>query len=214
MSDLLESLAERLQCAHLAVHAPIWNTDLVAPAPPQDVAQHIRSLTRELLWWMARERADARMLNRMRLKSGGPIVPFRVLLCPLREEGSTVGLLAAIRTRAAATLRDRRSGRAQRGRTRAAGAAARRRPEPDAGSHAGRSSTSRSHSASATASPRAWSTPILITCTPSTKSRAFWPATPYCGKSAACGSRGCCPRAASPVTWVGIASSPYCSVTR
>ena len=49
MSDLLESLAERLQCAHLAVHAPIWNTDLVAPAPPQDVAQHIRSLTRELL---------------------------------------------------------------------------------------------------------------------------------------------------------------------
>ena len=99
MSDLLESLAERLQCAHLAVHAPIWNADLVAPAPPQDVAQNIRALTRELLWWMAREHADARMLNRMRLKSGGPIVPFRVLLCPLREEGSTVGLLAALRTR-------------------------------------------------------------------------------------------------------------------
>ena len=99
MSDLLESLAERLQCAHLAVHAPIWNADLVAPAPPQDVAQNIRALTRELLWWMAREHADARMLNRMRLKSGGPIVPFRVLLCPLREEDSTVGLLAAIRTR-------------------------------------------------------------------------------------------------------------------
>jgi diguanylate cyclase (GGDEF)-like protein len=99
MNDLLDSLAERLQCAHLAVQAPVWNADLLAPTPPQDVAQDIRALTRELLWWMARERAEARMLNRMRLKSGGPIVPFRVLLCPLREEGSTVGLLAALRTR-------------------------------------------------------------------------------------------------------------------
>jgi diguanylate cyclase (GGDEF)-like protein len=99
MTDLLNSLAERLQCAHLAVHAPIWNAKLIVPAPPHDVAQDLRSLTRELLWWMARERADARLLNRMRLKSGGPIVPFRALLCPLREEGSTVGLLAAFRPR-------------------------------------------------------------------------------------------------------------------
>lgn len=99
MTDLLNSLAERLQCAHLAVQAPIWNAELIVPAPPHNVAQDIRSLTRELLWWMARERADARLLNRMRLKSGGPIVPFRALLCPLREEGSTVGLVAALRPR-------------------------------------------------------------------------------------------------------------------
>ena len=99
MADLLNSLAERLQCAHLAVHAPVWNAELIVPAPPHDVAHDIGSLTRELLWWMAHERADAQMLNRMRLKSGGPIVPFRVLLCPLRADGSTVGLVAAIRAR-------------------------------------------------------------------------------------------------------------------
>jgi diguanylate cyclase (GGDEF)-like protein len=99
MADILNSLAERLQCAHLAVHAPIWSAELIVPAPPRDVAHDIGSLTRELLWWMAHERADAQMLNRMRLKSGGPIVPFRVLLCPLREAGSTVGLVAAIRAR-------------------------------------------------------------------------------------------------------------------
>jgi diguanylate cyclase (GGDEF)-like protein len=99
MTDLLNSLAERLQCAHLAVHAPIWNAEAIVPAPPHDVAQELRSLTRELLWWMARERAEARMLNRMRLNSGGPVVPYRALLCPLREEGVTVGLLAAFRAR-------------------------------------------------------------------------------------------------------------------
>ncbi|HEY8051623.1 MAG: EAL domain-containing protein [Steroidobacterales bacterium] len=99
MTDLLNSLAEQLQCAHVAVHAPIWNAELIVPAPAHSVAHDIRSLTRELLWWMAHERADARMLNRMRLKSGGPIVPFRALLCPLRDEGSTVGLVAALRSR-------------------------------------------------------------------------------------------------------------------
>jgi len=99
MMDLLNSLAERLQCAHLAVHAPIWNAELIVPAPPHDVAQDLRSLTRELLWWLARERGEPRILNRMRLKSGGPIVPFRALLCPLREDDSTVGLLAAYRPR-------------------------------------------------------------------------------------------------------------------
>jgi hypothetical protein len=46
MADLLDSLAERLQCAHLAVRAPIWNAEFIAPAPPHKVAQDLRSLTR------------------------------------------------------------------------------------------------------------------------------------------------------------------------
>ena len=162
---------------------------------------------------MARERADARMLNRMRLKSGGPIVPFRVLLCPLREEGSTVGLLAAIRTRQQPPFE-----------TADLGVLSEAAPALQEQLRAGAQSQTRI---------ARWSVldlevaqrfrdgePACVVFADLDHMHAInevaglWPATAYCGRSAACGSRGCCPRAASPVTSVGIASSPYCSVTR
>ncbi|MBS0365554.1 MAG: bifunctional diguanylate cyclase/phosphodiesterase [Proteobacteria bacterium] len=98
MLEFLASLTKRLQCAHLAVYAPVWHADLVEPVPQPEVVAVLETLTRELLWWMAREHLPAQTLNRMRMKSGGPLLPYRALLYPLQAAGSTVGLVAAIRT--------------------------------------------------------------------------------------------------------------------
>jgi len=95
--ELLESLVARLQCAHIVVHAPSWYADLTVPPAAGDALEGINSLTRQLLWSMARERDTPQLLNRMRLKQGGPIIPYRILFCPLLADGKTIGLIAAIR---------------------------------------------------------------------------------------------------------------------
>jgi diguanylate cyclase (GGDEF)-like protein len=100
--DLLNSLVSRLQCAHVVVHAPSWFADQVVPPPPGDTAAGIDSLTRHLLWSMARERSTPQILNRMRLKHGGPVMPYRILFCPLLDDGRAIGLIAAIRLQAQA----------------------------------------------------------------------------------------------------------------
>jgi Amt family ammonium transporter len=100
--DLMNSLLNRLQCTHIVVHAPSWFVDLTVPPPAADAAQAIDSLTRHLLWTMAREKGTPQILNRMRLKHGGPVVPYRILFCPLLSEGKTIGLVAAFRTQAQA----------------------------------------------------------------------------------------------------------------
>ncbi len=101
MTDsLLNSLLARLQCTHVVVHAPSWFADLVVPPAAEDAAEGIDSLTRQLLWSMARENDTPQILNRMRLKHGGPVLPYRVLFCPLVGGGKTIGLVAAIRLQA------------------------------------------------------------------------------------------------------------------
>jgi Amt family ammonium transporter len=98
--DLMNSLLSRLQCTHIVVHAPSWFIDLTVPEPAADAAQAIDSLTRHLLWTMAREKGTPQVLNRMRLKHGGPVVPYRIVFCPLLSEGKPIGVVAAFRTQA------------------------------------------------------------------------------------------------------------------
>lgn len=100
MTDLLNSLVTRLQCAHVVVHAPAWHAHQTVPPVPPGSAAEIDVLTRKLLWWMVRERPGAQILNRIRLTPGAPVVPYRLLLCPLRSDRSTVGVVAAIRAQA------------------------------------------------------------------------------------------------------------------
>jgi diguanylate cyclase (GGDEF)-like protein len=103
MTDvLLSSLVSRLQCTHVVVHAPSWFVDVVVPPPPEGAAEGIESLTRHLLWSMAREKGTPQILNRMRLKHGGPVMPYRILFCPLIDHGDAVGLVAVIRSQAQA----------------------------------------------------------------------------------------------------------------
>ena len=96
----LETLATRLHSAHVVVHAPSWYADLTVPPASANASEGISSLTHRVLWNMARERDTPQFVNRMRLVHGGPIVPFRVLFCPLQAQGKTIGLVAAFRTQA------------------------------------------------------------------------------------------------------------------
>ncbi len=101
MTDiLLSSLVSRLQCTHVVVHAPSWFVDLVVPPPKDGAAEGIESLTRHLLWNMAREKSTPQILNRMRLKHGSPVIPYRILFCPLLDAGDAIGLVAVIRSQA------------------------------------------------------------------------------------------------------------------
>ena len=101
MTDaLLNSLLISLQCTHIVVHAPSWFANLLVPPAAEGAAEGIDSLTRQLLWSMARENDTPQVLNRMRLRHGGPILPYRVLFCPLVDGGKTIGLVAAIRLQA------------------------------------------------------------------------------------------------------------------
>ena len=101
MTDiLLSSLVSRLQCTHVVVHAPSWFVDVVVPPPKDGAAEGIESLTRHLLWNMAREKSTPQILNRMRLKHGSPVIPYRILFCPLLDAGDAIGLVAVIRSQA------------------------------------------------------------------------------------------------------------------
>jgi Amt family ammonium transporter len=98
--DLLNSLASRFECVHVVLHAPSWFVDQVIPPAAEGAAEGIESLTRHLLWSMAREKGTPQILNRMRLKHGGPVMPYRILFCPLLDDGKAIGLVALIRTQA------------------------------------------------------------------------------------------------------------------
>lgn len=99
MTDvLLSELVSRLQCTHVVVHAPSWFVDVVVPEPQDGAAETLEALTRHLLWTMAREKTTPQILNRMRLKHGGPVIPYRILFCPLIDAGDAVGLVAVIRS--------------------------------------------------------------------------------------------------------------------
>jgi Amt family ammonium transporter len=99
MTDvLLSALASRLQCTHVVVHAPSWFVDVVVPPPADSAAEAIDSLTRHVLWSMAREKGTPQILNRMRLKHGGPVIPYRILFCPLMDGADAIGLVAVIRS--------------------------------------------------------------------------------------------------------------------
>ena len=98
--DLLNALASRFECMHVVLHAPSWFVDQVVPPAADGAAAGIDSLTRHLLWSMAREKGTPQILNRMRLKHGGPVMPYRILFCPLLDDGKAIGLVALIRTQA------------------------------------------------------------------------------------------------------------------
>ena len=100
IDELLNSLLARLQCTHIVVHAPSWFADLLVPPAVENTVEGIDSLTRQLLWSMAREHATPKILNRVRLKHGGPVIPYRILFCPLLDGGKAIGLVAAIRLQA------------------------------------------------------------------------------------------------------------------
>ena len=102
----MQSLANRLGCAHLAVYAPAMFAELIRPAPERPAGPEPWALIRNVLWPMVREGGEQRILNRVRLRSGAPLLPYRFVVCPLLDNGSVLGIIVGLRDREARAFDD------------------------------------------------------------------------------------------------------------
>ena len=94
----LQSLVTELDCAHVVLHAPSLTSECVVPAPAAEDSSRVESLTRHVLWPIARKRSEAQILNRARVKRGAPVLPYRLVLSPVVVDGIPLGVIAALRT--------------------------------------------------------------------------------------------------------------------
>lgn len=94
----VERFMTALICEHVIVFAPSITHELIAPSPPDAEREIIDGLARNVLWPMARQNKSPQTLNRVRLKRGSPLLPYRMLFCPLVIDGQTLGFVAALRS--------------------------------------------------------------------------------------------------------------------
>jgi diguanylate cyclase (GGDEF)-like protein len=97
LSTRLESLAQRLDSAHVVLHVPESPNIMVASPVESAGRDDLEALTRHVLWPLASESRTPQILNRARLRDGAPLLPYRVLLCPLLAGERPEGLIAAFR---------------------------------------------------------------------------------------------------------------------
>jgi len=95
---LLDVLAKELASAHAAVFAPSLFADRIGPLPPEEAAAAIHKLMQSFLWTMAREGIAHNIMNRVRLTTNAPVLPYRILICPLQPAKPALGYVAAFRT--------------------------------------------------------------------------------------------------------------------
>jgi diguanylate cyclase (GGDEF)-like protein len=100
--DTVRTFADRfltaLVCERVIVFAPSVTRELISPVPDDPERAVIDGLARNVLWPMARQDASARTLNRVRLSRSSPLLPYRILFCPLVIDGQTLGFVAALRS--------------------------------------------------------------------------------------------------------------------
>lgn len=96
----LRSLATELGSTHVVLHAPSLFADCVAPEPASPDLSRISALTRHVLWPMVQQSGEPQTLNRARVRRGAPILPYRILMCPLIVDQQPLGVVAALRTHA------------------------------------------------------------------------------------------------------------------
>ena len=97
LSSRLDSLAQRLDAAHVVLHVPESPHAMVASAAATTGRDDLEALTRHVLWPLASESKKPQILNRARVRHGAPLLPYRVLLCPLMTGDSAEGLIAVFR---------------------------------------------------------------------------------------------------------------------
>lgn len=93
----MDTLVDALKCAYFIVHAPRSFAARIRPDPPAAEAGAIDTLVLHLLEPLLRDGGPGRILNRVRLKRDGPLVPYRILVAPLRTAEPAAGLVAALR---------------------------------------------------------------------------------------------------------------------
>ena len=97
LSNRLDSLAQRLDGAHVVLHVPESAHAMVASPAASTGRDDLEALTRHVLWPLATENRKPVILNRARVRHGAPLLPYRVLLCPLLTGDRAEGLIAVFR---------------------------------------------------------------------------------------------------------------------
>lgn len=90
-------LAVDLASAYTIVHAPFLFAERVNPTPAEG-DDSIRQLIQHFLWPMAQETIGHNLMNRVRRTPNSPVIPYRILICPLIDSDHSLGFLAALRT--------------------------------------------------------------------------------------------------------------------
>ncbi len=79
--------------------APRLFVERVQPPPTEEAdLRMVDALLRQFLWPLMRDGAAARVLNRVRMKRDGAVLPYRILVTPLVAAEPGAGFLAALRT--------------------------------------------------------------------------------------------------------------------
>jgi diguanylate cyclase (GGDEF)-like protein len=91
-------LAKELASAHAAVFAPTLFAERIGPVPGEEAAAAIHKIMQSFLWTMAREGIAHNIMNRVRLAKNAPVLPYRILICPLQPSQPALGYIAAFRT--------------------------------------------------------------------------------------------------------------------
>jgi len=94
---LLELLALKLRCEHVVVHAPsLLAEEVKSTRVDADIAR-LDALVRYKLWPMVRRTGRRKVLNRVRPSEGAPVLPLRIMLCPLLDGSTPIGVVVALR---------------------------------------------------------------------------------------------------------------------
>ncbi|MFO1400490.1 MAG: GGDEF domain-containing phosphodiesterase [Steroidobacteraceae bacterium] len=91
----LQALARQFQAAYVLLHAPALAPDALVPEPAAADSDSPLALIEPVLLPLIRSNPAAQLVNRARVRRDGPLLPYRVLLCPLGGKGE--GLLAVLR---------------------------------------------------------------------------------------------------------------------
>jgi Amt family ammonium transporter len=94
----LNALAVDLASVYSIVHAPFLFAERVTPTPPAGEDESIRQLIQHFLWPMAQETIGHNLMNRVRRTPKSPVIPYRILICPLIDSDHSLGFAAALRT--------------------------------------------------------------------------------------------------------------------
>jgi diguanylate cyclase (GGDEF)-like protein len=91
----LQTLVRQFQAAYVLLHAPALAADTVVPEPAAAERDSPVALLEPVLLPLIRGNPVAQLANRARVRRDGPLLPYRVLLCPLDAAGE--GLVAVLR---------------------------------------------------------------------------------------------------------------------
>jgi diguanylate cyclase (GGDEF)-like protein len=99
MDQFLDELLRRLASIHIVVYAPAKFAVSVRPVPEREDKSIIDDLIEEFLWPMVRENNLRHpVMNRVRRKPLAPLLPYRILVCPLVSDNDSIGFVASLRT--------------------------------------------------------------------------------------------------------------------